>query len=168
MLDAWGLLASDADCLDLGCGTGRLIPALGRRMRSVVGLDISSAMIEAARRRCAALQNVEIRQTAGRDLSEMADSSFDLVLAVDTFPYIVQAGAERVGRMVAEAARVLRPHGRLLILNFSYRGDPGRDSADIARLAAECGLAVRRNGIAPFRLWDGLVFDLAKSPQGSR
>ena len=38
-----------------------------------------------------------------------------------------------------EAARVLKPSGHFLILNFSYRGDLDADRADISRLAARAG-----------------------------
>lgn len=72
--------------------------------------------------------------------------------------------------MMRGAARVLRPGGRLVILNFSCRGDPEHDRRDVADLAARAGLSVVRSGETPFRLWDALAFVLAKPPlsQGSR
>jgi ubiquinone/menaquinone biosynthesis C-methylase UbiE len=126
-------------------------------------VDIAPAMVETARRRTAHLPNVEIRPTAGRDLAGFRDRSFGLVLAVDAFPYIVQSGMALAQTMVQEAARVLRPRGALVILNFSYRGAPDADRADVQRLAETAGLQVRRSGTSDFSLWDGVTFELHKS-----
>jgi ubiquinone/menaquinone biosynthesis C-methylase UbiE len=160
----WGLLGRERNILDLGCGIGRLSEALAPEVASVVGIDISREMIEAARRRCAAYSNTSFLQSTGRDLSPFENGSFELVLAVDSFPYLVQTGISLVETHVAEAARVLKPSGDLLILNLSYRGDPEQDRADIRRLAGAFGFILRRAGTQPFTLWDGLAFHLAKAP----
>ena len=161
-LGDWGRLTPAAECLDIGCGIGRLEAALAPRIRRIVGIDISSAMVEAARRRSAGLRNVEIRQASGRDLMGFADASFDLVLAVDSFPYMMQAGGDLPDRMISESARVLRPAGRLVIFNYSYRGDLAIDRADLRRAAARSELAILRDGGSEFSLWDGVAFDLVK------
>ena len=80
-----------------------------------------------------------------------------MVLAVDSFPYIVQAGPDIAARHVSEAAAALRPGGALVVLNLSYRGDPASDRADAARWAAMAGLALQDHG-TPFRVWDGAAF----------
>ena len=161
-LAEWGLLSPEAECLDVGCGIGRLEQALAPFVARIVGLDISEAMVEAARDRCAGLANVEIHKTSGGDLSGWADRSFDLVLAVDSFPYIVQAGFDLTQRMFAECARVLRPGARLVILNYSYSGSLARNRADLQGLAEQAGLRIIRNGTSEFSLWDGVSFDLEK------
>ena len=158
----WGLIGRERDVLDLGCGIGRFGAALAGQVGGYVGIDISGEMIAAARRRCAGLSEVSFAQTSGRDLSLFRDGAFDLVLAVDAFPYLVQSGTELAETHVTEAARVLKPGGDLLILNFSYRGDPAADLADLRRLAGACGLAVVRDGPRPFSLWDGAVYHLTK------
>jgi SAM-dependent methyltransferase len=158
----WGLLGPDRTVLDLGCGIGRFAATLGGRVRHVLGLDISTRMVDEARRRCAGLANVEIRRTAGRDLAGIADGTIDTILAADSFPYLVLAGPALVRRHVEEAARVLKPHGHLLILNYSYRGDEEADRRELADLAAEVGFRLLRAGTRPFALWDGLAFHLAK------
>lgn len=153
-LDAGGWLHGDA--LDLGCGIGRMAAALAPRCAAVLGLDVSAGMVAEAQRRHAGLVNVRFAQTAGDGLDALPGAGFDLVLAVDSFPYIVQAG--RAAAHVAGAARVLRPGGALVVLNYSYRGDPQADAADAAALAAEHGLALEQAGTTPFAVWDGVAF----------
>ena len=46
---------------------------------------------------------------------------------------------------------------------FSYRGDPDIDRNDVARLAADCGFSVVRNGVSPFRFWDAPAFELTRA-----
>ncbi|MDQ4136114.1 MAG: class I SAM-dependent methyltransferase [Pseudomonadota bacterium] len=165
-LRSWGLLGCERKVLEIGCGIGRFGEALAGEVGDYIGIDISSAMIEAARRRCAGLRHVTFRQSSGRDLSLFQDGSFDLVLAVDTFPYLVQSGMPLAATHVAEAARVLRPGGDLLILNFSYRGDPALDRADVRRLAEKFGFEAVRDGTREFSLWDGASYHLAKVSPG--
>jgi SAM-dependent methyltransferase len=158
----FGLLAPDTRVLDIGCGIGRLEQALAPHVADILGVDLSPAMVAEARRRCADLANVRFAVASGRGFPDLADESFDLVIAVDTFPYIVQAGPGLVRTHVAEAARLLRPGGALLILNFSYRGDPAADAAEMASLAAEAGLALERSGTRDCAAWDGITFLLRK------
>jgi SAM-dependent methyltransferase len=158
-----GLLGRGADVLDLGCGIGRIAAALAPRCRSVLGLDVSAGMAEAARRRCAGLSNVRIGTTSGEDLAALPAGAFDLVLAVDSFPYILQAGGSVAERHVAGAARALRPGGSLVILNLSYGRDLAADRADAARWAAAHGLDLVRMEPRPFALWDGTAFGLRRT-----
>lgn len=162
-LRSWGLVGRERTVLDLGCGIGRFGEALAGEVRDYVGIDVAGEMIAAARRRCAGLGNVSFRQSSGRDLALFPDGFFDLVLAVDMFPYLVQSGAGLAETHVAEAARVLRPGGDLLILNFSYRGDPDQDRVDVRHCADRCGLTVLRDGARAFSLWDGAAYHLAKT-----
>ena len=158
----WGLLGRERTALDLGCGIGRFGEALAGELKSLIGSDISAEMVRIAQSRCAGLGNVSFVQSSGRDLSLFRTGSFDLVLAADSFPYFVQSGMSLVETHFAEAARVLRPRGDLLILNFSYRGDPAQDRTDIRRLASAFGFDVLRDGTREFTLWDGLAFHLVR------
>jgi cyclopropane fatty-acyl-phospholipid synthase-like methyltransferase len=163
LLDAHALLAQGARVLDLGCGIGRMELALSSRVARIEGIDLSPRMIAVARRRCAALDNVALHLGDGRDLSSFGARSFELVLAVDSFPYVVSAGAALVDVMFAEAARVLTPGGHFALLNYSYRDDLARDRDDVAVLSARHGFSPRLLGERPFSLWDGAVFLLRTS-----
>jgi SAM-dependent methyltransferase len=159
-LHAEGLLPPGADVLDVGCGIGRVAAALAPRCRSVLGLDVSAGMVGEARRRLADHPNVRISLTSGEDLDAVETAAFDLVLAIDSFPYIVQTGPETALRHVRGAARALRPGGALCILNLSFRCDPAQDRADAIGWAADSGMHMTHDGGRPFRLWDGTAFVL--------
>lgn len=162
VLDAWHAIPSDAVVLDVGCGIGRLEQLLSSRVAQVHGIDVSAGMIGVARRRCTGLANVHFSTSSGRDVSAFADQSFDLVLAVDSFPYLYGSGVALVEAHFVEAHRVLRSRGHFVILNLSYRGDPEVDRRDVDRLARDCGFDVIACGIRPFTLWDGLAFHLRR------
>ncbi len=157
-----GLLRADADVLDLGCGIGRVAGALAPRCRSVLGLDVSSGMVDEASRRLAGCSNVRVARTGGEDLDGLEKQAFDLVLAIDSFPYIVQTGDATAVRHVRGAARALRAGGALCILNLSYRGDGVADRRDAERWADDAGLRLTWDGERPFRLWDGAAFVLMR------
>jgi ArsR family transcriptional regulator len=101
------------DVLDIGVGSGALLRHLASRARSAVGLDISRGMRVLARSR---LQEAGLGQCTIRagDMHALpfADLSFDVVVLDE-----VLALSNRRSAALAEAARVLRPSGRLLILD---------------------------------------------------
>ncbi len=158
-LDDAGLLSPASDVLDLGCGIGRVASAIAPRVRSVLGVDVSSAMIAEAERRCA-VANVRFATVDGTDLRDVAAHSADVVLAVDSVPYLLQANVAEAH--VRDIARALRPRGAFAILNFSYRNDPAQDSADLARWARNYEMLPEVDGAAPFTLWDARAFVLRK------
>lgn len=154
-LEMSDLLAPEADVLDLGCGIGRVAGALASRCRSVFGLDVSPGMVAEARRRHADQPNLRFEVTGGQNLSFLDADSFDLILAIDSFPYLVQAGI--VPAHLADAARILRPGGALVVLNLSYETDKW-DEIQAPIWAADSGLALVGSDRQPFRLWDGSAF----------
>ena len=157
-----GVLQRGRDVLDLGCGIGRITRAMAPIVRSVTGVDISTRMLERARERCAGFANVRLRESSGLDLHGLSTASFDVALAVDTFPYLVQSAISLAETHVAEASRLLRPSGELVVLQFSYRGDAQEDASDMARFAAAHGFLVATSGLRPFTLWNGLAFRLVR------
>ena len=158
-LNATGLLSPAFDVLDLGCGIGRVAAAIAPRVRSVLGVDVSAAMIAEAEQRCTAA-NVRFETVDGTGLNHLSPESADVVLAVDSVPYLLQA--EVAEAHMCDIARVVRPGGTLAILNLSYRNDPAQDSADLARWARTYGLLVEADGVAPFKIWDARAFIIRK------
>ena len=163
VLDAWGVLGAGRDGLEIGCGIGRFLVPLASRLRSVVGLDVSPGMVDAARRRTAALANVEVRLTDGQDMSYLAPAAFDLVYSVDTFPYLVLSGRALVEAHLRDAARVLRPGGDLVVFNYAYGRSREVDVGELRELGEAAGLTMLRGDEAPFRLWNGLGFHLRRA-----
>lgn len=156
----WDLLGPDRRVLEVGCGAGRFLAALAPEVAHVTGAEISPGMATVARERTAYLANVEVIETGGRDLGFMVGESVDLVLFADSFPYLVEAGGDVPARHLAESARVLRPRGRVLILNFSYRSPPEEHRGEVEALADTAGLKLVRASTADFKLWDGAVWML--------
>jgi ubiquinone/menaquinone biosynthesis C-methylase UbiE len=115
-------------------------------------------MLDEARRRCRHIANAEFRHCNGQDLTAFGDRSFDLILAVDSFPCMFAAGPEIAARHIRDCARLLRAGGTVAILNFSYRADEEADKCDVSRLATASGFTVRRLGTRDFSLWDGVTF----------
>jgi ubiquinone/menaquinone biosynthesis C-methylase UbiE len=162
LLRDWGVLGPTRDALDIGCGIGRMEVALSPLIRQIHGIDVSSRMIDVARRRCAARSNVTFATCSGLDLGELSTASFDLVLAIDSFPYLVQSGEALAAAHFAEVARVLRCGADFVILGFSYRDDPARDRADVASLARTHGFRVEVAGTTPFALWNAMAFRMIR------
>jgi predicted TPR repeat methyltransferase len=166
LLDRRGLLAPHVRLLDLGCGIGRMEPLLAPLVAEIDALDLSPKMVEAARRRCAGFDNVRVAHTSGRDLSSFETASRELVLAIDSFPYVVAAGPALVDTIVAEAARVLVAGGHLAIFNFSYREELATDQAEVSELAARHDFRIEVCGEQPFRLWNGRLYLLRAARRG--
>lgn len=106
------------DLLDIGTGTGRILELFGNAVDHAVGIDLSRDMISVARvnLEAARLTNCQIRHA---DMYRMpaADESFDAVTIHQVLHY-----ADRPAAVVAEAARVLRPGGTLVIADFAPHG----------------------------------------------
>jgi SAM-dependent methyltransferase len=158
-LGARGLLGGDA--LDLGCGIGRVATALAPHMRSVLGVDVSPAMIAEAERRHGGCPKLCFAVTDGAGIAHLPRC--DLIIAVDSFPYLMQAGVGLAEAHVREAASLLRDGGALVILNLAYGSDAGRDRAQIGEWATRYSYRVICDGEMPFRLWDGLAFVLSRA-----
>ena len=96
------------DVLDAGCGTGYGSALLARAARRVVGVDVSEDAIAYAKQRYGT-SGVEFL-TADVTQLPLADASFDVVCSFETIEHL-----EEPALLVAECARLLRPHGVLLV-----------------------------------------------------
>src|SRR5690242_7474236 len=101
--------------LDLGTGTGRMLEMFGPDIERGLGLDLSLDMLLLARDRLerAGLRNCSVRQGDIYDLP-IANDSFDVVILHQVLHFL-DDGA----RAIREAARVLRPGGSLLVVDFA-------------------------------------------------
>jgi ubiquinone/menaquinone biosynthesis C-methylase UbiE/DNA-binding transcriptional ArsR family regulator len=101
--------------LDLGTGTGRMLELFGPQIERGLGVDLSLDMLVIARARLerAGLRHCSVRQGDIYDLFVPRDS-FDVVI-VHQVLHFLDDGA----RAIREAARVLRPQGRLLVVDFA-------------------------------------------------
>jgi ubiquinone/menaquinone biosynthesis C-methylase UbiE/DNA-binding transcriptional ArsR family regulator len=96
--------------LDLGTGTGRMLELLGPQIERGFGLDLSLDMLALDR---AGLRHCSVRQGDIYDLALPKDS-FDVII-IHQVLHFLEDGA----RAIQEAARVLRPAGRLLVVDFA-------------------------------------------------
>jgi SAM-dependent methyltransferase len=162
-LRSCGMLGAGRRIVDVGCGIGRILAAIAPDVAEAVGIEVSAAMLAEARKRCAGLKNITLALGSGLDLAPCSTEAFDLVLFVDSFPYIVASGPAAVVANLREARRVLRPGSRLFIFNYSYRGSDDDDRRDVSRLAGELDFRVLENGRRRLRHWDGAVFALMRA-----
>lgn len=140
---------------DLGCGTGTLLPVLSAAVGQVIGVDGSDEMLAAARARTEQLPNVELRAGPLESLP-IDDGQLDaavMMLVLHHLPSPVGA--------LTEARRVLKPGGRLLIVDMApheheeYRQQMGHvwlgfSREQLQRLAEQSGLELRRmNELVP-------------------
>ena len=107
-----GLLPSDWTVGDLGCGTGLTAAALAPWVSRVIGVDASDEMLTAAAARVEALPNVELRHGALEALP-IDDGALDAATMMLVLHHVPSPAA-----VMAEAARVLRPGGRLLVVDM--------------------------------------------------
>jgi ubiquinone/menaquinone biosynthesis C-methylase UbiE/DNA-binding transcriptional ArsR family regulator len=101
--------------LDLGTGTGRMLELFGADIERGLGLDLSLDMLALARARLdrAGLRHCSVRHGDIYDLALPRDS-FDAVIIHQVLHFLDDSA-----RAIAEAARVLRPGGRLLVVDFA-------------------------------------------------
>lgn len=104
--------------LDIGCGTGALLPALAEAVGPqgrVVAMDFSPRMVAIARKR-AKCPNVEVRRADACDTDHGA-GQFDAAVALGAFSAMPDVPAA-----VANAADALKPGGRLFVFDVRLAG----------------------------------------------
>ncbi len=152
--------------IDIGCGTGRfldLVKQVWPRL-PVLGLDLSEAYVGHARRHLKRWSRIQF-VVAKAEAIPAPDNSCDAVTSI----FMLHELPPEVRRaVIAEAARVLKPGGRLVLVDSLQRGDePDYDGMlerfpqlyhepyyksylgeDFAAIARACGLSHRRDARA--------------------
>ena len=139
-LEALDLRAGER-VLDLGCGPGLLSLELGEAVGpggSVVGIDRSAEMLSVARARCKHLAQIEFR-TGSAEKLEQQPGAFDAVACVQVLLYL-----HNVADVLGEIHRVLRPGGRVVIIETDWRS--------VVLNSSDSHLSRRM-----FSAWDGAV-----------
>jgi phosphatidylethanolamine/phosphatidyl-N-methylethanolamine N-methyltransferase len=105
--------------LEVGVGTGLLLPLYAGRCR-ITGIDLSAGMLDKARDRVAGLGLPDVTlEVMDAGAMTFADDSFDVAVAA----YVVTAVPDHRAVM-NEMVRVVRPGGRILLLNHFVNGSP--------------------------------------------
>lgn len=155
LLEQTGPIADGCEVLEIGCGLGRLTLPLAAMLPRVfvMGIDVSSRMIEQARhdRDLALIPNLHYTQCDGRSIPRKwngyAMPTFDVIYSVLVFQHLDPDG---VRAYLAEVAAMLKPEGRF-VCQFVRGSDRewmsnGYELDEIHRWGAEVGL--RRSGVA--------------------
>ncbi len=119
------------ELLDIGTGTGRMLIVYGDQATRAVGIDLSREMLSVARVNLerAGMRNCQVRLGDMYQLP-VASDSFDSVTIHQVLHY-----ADSPGDVIAEAARALRPGGRLIVADFvPHREEALRDEHAHRRL----------------------------------
>ena len=106
-------LLSPGDVLDIASGDGVLAELLAPHAHRYVCIDSSQRVVAAASERLRRFANVDVREGDMHALP-FKDGSFDLVVLMHALTY-----ADKPAQAVAEAARVLRKGGRLLLSSLA-------------------------------------------------
>jgi phosphatidylethanolamine/phosphatidyl-N-methylethanolamine N-methyltransferase len=159
--------------IEVGVGTGLALPHYKASHR-IVGIDLSPAMLERAEKRVAVQQLRNVEALAGMDAANLGfqDASFDAAVAM-----FVMTVVPDPARVLSEMVRVVRPGGRVVIVNhFSVdRGPRAAIERWLSRYSASLGwhpefakaqllgrgdmkLLVERS-LSPFGLYTLLVFE---------
>lgn len=138
-------LSKDSRVLEIGVGTGRVALPLAAHVHSVVGVDISQKMMQKLRDK-QSTEAVEVVQGTALQLP-FATDSFDAIVVVHVFHLI-----DEMDIALAEAARVLKPDGVLVLGNSA---SPDRNQ--LWNVWADIDPTPHRAGPSRMRRHDNLI-----------
>jgi ubiquinone/menaquinone biosynthesis C-methylase UbiE len=119
------LAGSDWVVGDLGCGTGQLAAVFAPFVRRVIAVDASAQMLQAAKKRLQAFEGVELRR-GDLEALPIDDARLDAATMMLVLHHVPEPD-----KALAEAERVLKPGGRLIVVDMlphdreSYRQQMG-------------------------------------------
>jgi ubiquinone/menaquinone biosynthesis C-methylase UbiE len=157
---AWGRLllpempAAPASVVDLGCGTGSLSVLLASGGHSVVGVDIAPRMIEAARTKATAAAADARFLVADAAAPGLVHGSFDVVLA----RHVLWAMPD-IDAALTEWTALLRPGGRLVLIEGRWHTGVGLTAADAARAVRRHRREAKVTDLDDPDLWGGPTAD---------
>ncbi len=151
---AANIVHQPASILDVGCGTGKLLRRAGVRWpeAQLIGVDPANGMIEMAKR---LTPNATFSKAMAETLP-LQDASVDLVLSTTSFHHWQDQAAG-----LREIARVLRPGGRFILVDFSFpdwlvrvfRLKRVHSPAQLRALFIQAGLQVQAQQRLSWRRW---------------
>jgi SAM-dependent methyltransferase len=148
--------------LEIGCGAGRVTRALAELFGEVHGVDVSSEMIELARRALQDVPNAHVYKNNGMDLSVLGDLRFDFAFSSIVFQHI--PSREIIENYIREVHRLLKPGS---LFKFQVQGNPSINTApddtwlgvpitdqEAVEMALRCGFEPRyRHGAGEQYFW---------------
>jgi len=140
--------AEGKDVLEVGCGGGQGLGYLARAARRVVGGDIDDSCVRVASEHYTDDRPIEVLKLDAQDMP-FGDASFDVVMLFEAIYYLPEPR-----RFIAEARRVLRPDGVLLIctVNREWSGQNPSPFSVAYYSAADLAGMLREAGFSP-RAW---------------
>lgn len=111
--------------LEMGCGFGRSLPFLHNRSKNLYAVDISEAMIEAAKENYTHLEGINFFVTESEN-TPFENNFFDVIVCYASFDAMYQEKA------IKEFNRILKPNGKLL---FTGKNDNYHDDDQLAIVA---------------------------------
>lgn len=113
--------------LDVGCGTGISTLPLCDHFSSVIGVDVSEAQLEEARRASSGYTNVTYRVGLAHELAFQKDSSVDLITIAQAMHWV------DTGKFYRECHRLLRPGGVLVAYGYGFPRPRNPDVQDVVQ-----------------------------------
>ena len=158
--------------LDVGCGTGGLAIAAKRAVGPagmVCGIDASPEMLARAERKAGKAGGAIVFKHAAAQALPFFDRQFDAALSTVMLHHLPRTGREQC---LKEIGRVLKPRGRLLVVDFGSAAKPGHlfpgfhrhgylNFGDVIGLLGSVGFRIEKSGAVGFR---NLEFALATPP----
>jgi SAM-dependent methyltransferase len=141
--------------LDFGCGVGRLSRALAARFEHCTAVDVSSRMLDVARRLNADVPNIEFVLNDRPDLSLFESGSFDLVYSSIVLQHL--RSRHEIERFVSELVRLTAADGLAVFqvpdkISLRYRLQPRRRAYALLRRTGVSSHSLYRRGLNPIQV----------------